>query len=101
MAKQKTDLQVFQEWVQELKDLVFGDDYPFNTEFGDGRTMKEMIKIDEKNKTQRDKGYTPEHTKQWLDSVKKPKRKRARKKDGTFRGDDKSTPDVNEAWGNE
>ena len=26
------------------------------------------------------------------------KRKRARKKDGTFRGDDKSTPDVNEAW---
>ena len=31
----------------------------------------------------------------------KPKRKRARKKDGTFRGDDKSTPDVNEAWENE
>ena len=28
------------------------------------------------------------------------KRKRARKKDGTFRGDDKSTPDVNEAWEN-
>ena len=26
------------------------------------------------------------------------KRKRARKKDGTFRGDDKSTPNVNEAW---
>ena len=30
----------------------------------------------------------------------KPKRKRARKKDGTYRGDDKSTPDVNEAWEN-
>ena len=29
------------------------------------------------------------------------KRKRARKADGTFRGDDKSTPDVNEAWENE
>ena len=26
------------------------------------------------------------------------KRKRARKKDGTFIKDDKSTPDVNEAW---
>ncbi len=52
-------------------------------------------------KTERAKGYTKEHTKQWLDSVKKPKRKRARKKDGTFRGDDKSTPDVNEAWENE
>ena len=31
----------------------------------------------------------------------KPKRKRARKADGTYRGDDKSTPDVNEAWENE
>ena len=30
----------------------------------------------------------------------KPKRKRARKADGTYRGDDKSTPDVNEAWEN-
>ena len=50
----------------------------------------------------RDKGYTEEHTQQWLDSVKKPKkRKRARKKDGTFRADDKSTPNVNEAWENE
>ena len=59
MTKQKTDLEVFQEWVQELKEMVFG--------------------TEEKPK----------------------KRKRARKKDGTFRGDDKSTPDVNEAWENE
>ena len=28
----------------------------------------------------------------------KPKRKRARTKDGRYRGDDKSTPDVNEAY---
>ena len=54
-----------------------------------------------KQETERAKGFTKEHTKQWLDSVKKPKRKRARKADGTFRGDDKSTPDVNEAWENE
>jgi hypothetical protein len=80
MSKQKTDLQVFQEWVQELTGLVFGES---------------------QQETERAKGYTKEHTKQWLDSVKKPKRKRARKKDGTFRGDDKSTPDVNEAWENE
>ena len=54
------------------------------------------------DKPKRAKGYTEEHTQQWLDSVKKPKkRKRARKKDGTFRGDDKSTPNVNEAWENE
>ena len=80
MAKQKTDSQVFQEWVQELKELVFGTP---------------------KQETERAKGYTKEHTEQWLDSVKKPKRKRARKKDGTYRGDDKSTPNVNEAWENE
>jgi hypothetical protein len=80
MAKQKTDLQVFQEWVQELTGLVFG------------KSQQE---------TERAKGFTKEHTEQWLDSVKKPKRKRARKKDGTFRGDDKSTPNVNEAWENE
>ena len=29
------------------------------------------------------------------------KRKRARKADGRYRGDDKSTLDVNEAWENE
>ena len=80
MSKQKTDLQVFQEWVKELTGLVFGDS---------------------QQETKRAKGYTKEHTKQWLDSVKKPKRKRARKKDGTFKGDDKSTPNVNEAWENE
>ena len=35
--------------------------------------------------------------------MKKPptKRKRARTKDGRYRGDDKSTPNVNEAWENE
>ena len=32
---------------------------------------------------------------------KSKKRKRARKADGTFKGDDKSTPGVNEAWENE
>ena len=45
----------------------------------------------------------------WLNEIvfgieekpKPKKRKRARKKDGTFRADDKSTPNVNEAWENE
>ena len=59
-----------------------------------------------KQETERAKGFTKEETQMWLDSVEdlqtKPKRrKRARKADGTFRGDDKSTPDVNEAWENE
>ena len=57
-----------------------------------------------KEKTERAKGFTGASTQQWLDwaNKEKPKkRKRARKKDGTFRGDDKSTPNVNEAWENE
>ena len=45
----------------------------------------------------------------WLNEIvfgieekpKPKKRKRARKKDGTFKGDDKSTPNVNEAWESE
>ena len=39
--------------------------------------------------------------KNMLTKDKPKKRKRARTKDGRFRGDDKSTPDVNEAWENE
>ena len=69
MKKEKTDLQVFQEWVKELNELVFGSDHnwPFKA----------------------------------LEKEKPKKRKRARKKDGTYRGDDKSTPNVNEAWEDE
>ena len=63
MSKKKTDLEVFQEIVQDLTELVFG---------------------------------TP--ITDLMEKPKPKKRKRARKKDGTFRGDDKSTPNVNEAW---
>ena len=52
MSKEKTDLQVFQEWVQELTGFVFG--------------------VEEK-----------------------PKRARTK---GRYKADDKSTPNVNEAW---
>ena len=81
------DLKNFQKLVDDIWELVFGT------------VRRPEVKF--KGMMTRDKGYTKEHTKEWLDSVKKPKRKRARKKDGTFRGDDKSTPDVNEAWENE
>jgi hypothetical protein len=83
MAKQKTDLQVFQEWVQELTGFVFG-------------TEEKSSKW--KEPKQHDFSYPI--TEYAIEKEKK-KRKRARKKDGTFRGDDKSTPDVNEAWENE
>ena len=48
------------------------------------------------DKPKRAKGYTEKHTKEWLDSVKKPKR--ARTKKGRYKGDDLSTKDFNEAW---
>ena len=52
MSKQKTDLDIFQEWVQELTGFVFGTE-------------------------------------------EKPKRAWTK---GRFKADDKSTPNVNEAW---
>ena len=52
-----------------------------------------------KQETERAKGFTKEETQLWLDSVKDPqvKPKRARTK-GRYKADDKSTPNVNEAW---
>jgi len=35
---------------------------------------------------------------EWVDLIVKPKKKRARNKNGTLKADDPSTPDVNEAW---
>ena len=52
MKNKKTDLEVFQEWVQELTGFVFGTE-------------------------------------------EKPKRARTK---GRYKADDKSTPNVNEAW---
>ena len=80
MAKQKTDLQVFQEWVQELTGLVFGT---------------EEKPSEWKEPKQHDFSYP---ITEYAKKSKSKKRKRARKADGTYRGDDKSTPNVNEAW---
>ena len=66
-----SDLERFNELVDDIWELVFGT------------VRRPEVKF---------KGMMKEAPK---------KRKRARKKDGTFRGDDKSTPDVNEAWENE
>lgn len=39
-----------------------------------------------------------EEAKPVLAKLAKPKKKRAHNEDGSFKADDKSTPDVNEAW---
>ena len=49
-----------------------------------------------KQKTERAKGYTEEHTKEWLDWAEKPKRARGKK--GRYKGDDLTTEGYNEAW---
>ena len=48
-----------------------------------------------KQKTERAKGYTKEHTKEWLDWAGKPKRARTK---GRYKADDLSTAYTNEAW---
>ena len=77
-----SDLKRFQELVKWFEELVFGTE----PKPKQSATMKSRKKVQD-----------------WIEEQKKKpkKRKRARKKDGTFKGDDKSTPDVNEAWENE
>ena len=64
--KQKTDLEVFEEIVDEIYELVWG---------------------------------TPRRPEvKFKNMMTKEKPKRARTKKGTYKADDKSTKDVNEAW---
>ena len=72
---EKTELERFETIVDEFHEILWGT------------PRRPEVKF---------KGMMEENT-----FAKPKKRKRARKKDGTFRGDDKSTPDVNEAWENE
>ena len=67
-------------------------------------TINDMVEIitgeKPKQEIERAKGFTKEHTEQWLKSVKDPqvKPKRARGKKGKFLADNKLTKDFNEAW---
>tara|TARA_Y100000004_G_scaffold178152_1_gene220442 strand:- start:304 stop:516 length:213 start_codon:yes stop_codon:yes gene_type:complete len=70
MGEMMSDLERFNELVDDIWEMVFGT----------------------KRRPEKETRMTRKE---------KPKRKRARKADGTYRGDDKSTPDVNEAWENE
>lgn len=72
-----SDLKVFKELVDDIWEVVFGTK----------RRPQVKDKVDVTKNFYNDMATT-----------KKPKRKRARKKDGTYIGDDKSTPNINEAW---
>ena len=67
-------------------------------------TINDMVEIitgeKPKQKVMRDKGFSKERTQEWVDWANndpqvKPKRARTK---GRYRADDKSTPNVNEAW---
>ena len=70
--KEKTELEIFEEFVDWFYELMWGEPRRPEKKF-EGMVMKKPPT----------------------------KRKRARTKDGRYRGDNKSTPDVNEAWENE
>ena len=102
-----SDLERFNKIVDELWELVFGTERrPNHT----NRAIEKEMKLIERNGDRRSKdrgtddrrakGFSEKHTQEWLDSVKDPqtKPKRARGPKGRYKGDDKSTKDVNEAW---
>ena len=93
-----SDLEKFKEVVDDVWKMVFGTERRQN---------------EEPEYTNVDKGFTKEQVKEWkkfakitdlskfegMYTDKKPKRARTEK--GYYKADDKSTPDVNEAWENE
>ena len=90
-----SDLKRFQELVDDIWELVFGTVRRPEVKFKGMMTKEKIGEWEEPE--QHDFSYPiTEYAKNKKSKSKK--RKRARKADGTFRGDDKSTPDVNEAW---
>ena len=80
MKKEKTDLEVFEEIVDEIYELVWGVPRRPEIDIKKSATMKSRKKVQG-----------------WIEEQKK-KPKRARDAKGRYKGDDKSTKDVNEAW---
>ena len=92
---EKTELERFETLVDEFWELVFG------TVRRPEKKFEGMMMSKEPMFTNVSKGFSKDEVKKWKQWASKGKRKRARKADGTYRGDDKSTPNVNEAWENE
>jgi len=81
-----SDLEKFKEVVDDVWKMVFGT---------------ERRQTEEPEYTNVDKGFTKEQVKGWKKyAMTKDKPKRSRTEKGYYKSDDKSTPDVNEAWEN-
>jgi len=88
---EKTGLERFETVVDDIWEMVFGTVRRPEVKF------EGMMRAKNPDLTNVSKGYTKEEVKAWKKYAGKT-RKRAREADGTYRGDDKSTPNVNEAW---
>ena len=87
----------FLEAVHDMIEIINGErpKPPSDKDWETVRTGEDRRSVDRETTDRRAKGYTEEHTKEWLDSVKDPKRARTK---GRYKADDKTTKDVNEAW---
>ena len=82
----------FLEAVHDMIEIITGE-RPESPTDKDWETVRSGE--DRRSGDRRAKGYTEEHTKEWLDWAEKPKRARTK---GRYKADDKSTKEFNEAW---
>ena len=88
----------FLEAVHDMIEIITGErpESPTDKDWKTVRDGEDRRSVDRETSDRRAKGYTDKHTKEWLDSVKKPKRARGKK--GRYKGDDLTTKEYNEAW---
>ena len=87
----------FLEAIYDMIEIINGErpKPPSDKDWETVRSGEDRRSKDRGTSDRRAKGYTEEHTQQWLDSVEL---KRARDEMGRYIGDDPTTKDVNEAW---
>ena len=87
----------FLEAIYDMIEIINGErpKPPSDKDWETVRSGEDRRSKDRGTPDRRAKGYTEEHTQQWLDSVEL---KRARDENGRYIGDDPTTKDVNEAW---
>ena len=87
----------FLEAIHDMIEIITGKrpETPSDKDWETVRDGEDRRSVDRETSDRRAKGYTEEHTKEWLDWAEKPKRARTK---GRYKADDKSTKEFNEAW---
>ena len=90
------DYDVFRQWLGDVMDVIYGPshNWPFKALVEDYKKTKEMMKKPKEWKEPKNHDFSYPVT----EYAMKKKPKRARDAKGRYKGDDKSTPNVNEAW---